>query len=206
MLNTTAFNTHISATRDTRDLETMLKETIAAGIPEEEWSQNLLDLKEYLERQEFWQFSEDLKASVGEMGLISYLEAVKDKENLTVIIAVRNDGAGKLDDEVRAAFTAMGLPVLGELEYANGYLCVIDGGNLVVETQGGGETPLTYDYDIFHVESAGRDAGHYCSILIDGVEYAKNNTGINVVVYDKDKELLFDTLNFNTSKQKVTLP
>jgi len=47
--------------------------------------------------------------------------------------------------------------------------------------------------------------GNYCSIRIDGVEYAKNRRGLNIVVYDNRAGEVVDSVAFDTHVQEMTV-
>lgn len=60
------------------------------------------------------------------------------------------------------------------------------------------------DYEIF---SGGRNLGNTSSILIDGTEYSKNTRGLNIVVYDNERQEVIDQVCFDThaSSERETL-
>jgi hypothetical protein len=45
--------------------------------------------------------------------------------------------------------------------------------------------------------NANEESGEYCSIMVDGVEYASDETGLHVAVYDYDKGEVIDSACFN---------
>ena len=46
--------------------------------------------------------------------------------------------------------------------------------------------------------SSGYNTGAYSSIMIEGQEYSMNRSGLNIVVFDNDTQLVVDSVNFNT--------
>ena len=51
----------------------------------------------------------------------------------------------------------------------------------------------------FSIKSAGFAAGEASSIIIDGVEYSKALTGLNIAVYDNESRIVIDSVSFGTS-------
>lgn len=57
----------------------------------------------------------------------------------------------------------------------------------------------------FHICSAGKNYGYIAIIKINGKEYSKNGTGLNIVVYDKLLGKVIDNVIIDSSnKAKVT--
>ncbi len=50
----------------------------------------------------------------------------------------------------------------------------------------------------YTIVSAGFECGDYSSIIIDGVEYSRNNRGLNIVVYNNETGQVIDTVCFDT--------
>ena len=48
------------------------------------------------------------------------------------------------------------------------------------------------------VSSGGYDSGNVSSITIDGKQYSKNHRGLNIVVYDDEREIIIDKVAFDT--------
>lgn len=129
---------------------------------------------------------------------------IGNKDNI-IVIAVKNDAAKKLSDEDRAAFAELGLQKLSAIERRIPYIAIIDGGNVVYEAVGEDKTTtLKYATDLFDITSAGFSGENVASIKINGKEYATNNRGLDIVVYNKQYKQVFDSRTFDTSAKTIT--
>lgn len=125
----------------------------------------------------------------------------------TTFLAVRDEAAVAITDEVIAQLHALGMqqPLKGKVQH--GYVAVIDRGTVVYErmadspsnrviTSGKLDNGLAY-----HIESAGLPAGNFCSIIINGQQQAVNHRGLNFVVYDNELGKIVDSVAFDTWAQ-----
>lgn len=141
--------------------------------------------------------------------------AVADKD-VAVFIAVKDDAASQLNAEQRANFAAMGLSKLSALAFRDSYLAVFDRGKLIceqIEHQGSAEedrelVTLSYsgklgDGSVYSLESGGIAMGNKASCLIDGTEYAQNQRGLNIVIYDNKTKKVIDSTFFDTCASAV---
>ena len=118
--------------------------------------------------------------------LESYVEMLASLEDVTVLVAVKDEASTNLTAADCEAFEALGVPCaligcFGDSYYAvaGGGLCESEQSSEMLQTSGtlcGGET--------YEITSAGAYSGNVCSIEIDNVEYAMNTRGFNFVVYD----------------------
>ncbi len=149
----------------------------------------------------------------GDVNLLScdfadYLQRLSgDLDKYSVILAVKNDALSGIDDDVASLLTSMGLSQFEESEERIPYFAVIDGD--YVEEEKGSEY-VSYEGVIgdatVSVESGIADYGDYASITINGVNYAKNYKGLNIVVYDKKSNRVVDSVAFDlTSEVKTTI-
>lgn len=142
-----------------------------------------------------------------------YLYTAVSNTDYTVFIIVKNEAAGCLTQEQREGFATMGLTKLSTLACRDSYLAVFDRGLLVCEQMehednAGGKNkktgPLSYRGNLsngmgYVLESGGALMGDKASCLINGIEYAKNQQGINIVLYNNNTEKVIDTTWFDTS-------
>ncbi len=149
--------------------------------------------------------------------LADYLEDAFQMRDCMTFLAVKGDAAAQLTKEQRAVFAKLGLTRLSELTYGDSYLAVIQGGNIIEEQSqfwdqeayeagktvenrslihAAGVTGNKYRYEI---TSAGVQFGNAASCLIDGEEYFKNKQGMNIAVYNCEKDAIVDSAVFNTS-------
>lgn len=128
-----------------------------------------------------------------------YLGELGD-ERYTVFITVKGGVDGNLSDEVMDKINLLGLERdFWENSY-DSYCAVISGGRVEEKI---GETlyhsglirELRTSYEI---TGAGINSGNYCSVKIDGIEYAKQLQGINIVVYNNMTQKVIDSVCFGT--------
>ncbi len=129
--------------------------------------------------------------------LDAYIKAI-DQERYTVLIGVRNDMTQYVNEDVKAAFSRLGLKL--NAEKYDGYYAAISDYNTV---ECAGHELLKYSGSTrdklqnFSIVSGGYDAGAQCSIKIGNTEYAKNWNGFNIVVYSEETRKVLDTAVYN---------
>ena len=128
-----------------------------------------------------------------------YIELFKERENLALIMA----GSGNISSNanVRYIEAIKSLGIQQNLERGDiSFYAVVDSPSLVYDS---GSEELSMDGILIgnevpiHVVSANEESGEYCSIMVDGVEYASDETGLHVAVYDYDKGEVIDSACFN---------
>ena len=131
-------------------------------------------------------------------------EARLRAERYTIFLAVRDEAAVSITDEVIEKMQSLGLRLSLKGKVQHGCVAVIDRGNLVFE-----EMAPTPDITVitdgklgkglkYHIESAGHPAGNFCSIIINGHQHAVNRRGLNFVVYDNERGKVVDSVCFDT--------
>ncbi|CAM3776357.1 O-antigen ligase family protein [Marinicrinis lubricantis] len=139
---------------------------------------------------------------------ISTLEnLLRSYSNQIVVLSVRDEATNKLPVEVRNLLLEMGASI-DQLEYRGSYAAVITDGYVLkdevqnstaVEWNAENAPELTQIFGgkAFRILSAGNPHGNDSSIQLDGVEYSKNGRGVNMVIFDKQMNLIgsfhFDT-------------
>lgn len=134
-----------------------------------------------------------------------YLSCVKDN-GFTVFIAVRDEASNKLKDSTKEILKSMGLQLdWNDNRFRKAYIAVIENENHVIEEITAETTTgpaLTTSGSVAGVEynilSAGaeNDGGKNCSIVLDGMEWARNQRGLNIVVVDGNR--VIDSVAFDT--------
>ena len=128
-------------------------------------------------------------------GLYQCMEAFI-REGYRVYLSVKGDAASGLDEELRQAFRDLGLTELSQLEYGDSYLAVIDNGEVLSEVRDHGSTALTESGNGYQIVSGGVDSGNRSSIKINGTEYSPNANGMNVVIHNRNTQLIAASLTF----------
>ena len=128
-------------------------------------------------------------------GLYQCMEAFI-REGYRVYLSVKGDAASGLDEELRQAFRDLGLTELSQLEYGDSYLAVIDNGEVLSDVRDHGSTALTESGNGYQIVSGGVDSGNRSSIKINGTEYSPNANGMNVVIHNRNTQLIAASLTF----------
>ncbi|MDO4556096.1 MAG: hypothetical protein Q4B70_13250, partial [Lachnospiraceae bacterium] len=120
----------------------------------------------------------------------------------TAVIAVKGDTTRELKDETKEILRKMGVDEAMMTTREGSYIGILDSGT-IIEQQSGQEL-LEYKDMVGEIKieakSGGRLVGNQALIQIDGEEYSPDNTGINIVVYDKDLKRVVDSVSFNTTR------
>lgn len=136
--------------------------------------------------------------------ITAYLSSAMRGDN-TILLSIRDEGTRALTDHQRQTLAQLGLTALSSLGYRDSYLAVI-GKNGITEREKSADVtspePLSLTIELSgHVsviESGGLFHGNSSSISIDGVEYSKNQRGINVVVYSNELKKVVHSTVFDT--------
>ena len=140
--------------------------------------------------------------------ICSYLDALIDNPQYTVLIALRDDGSHSLNGDICERLKKLGLKEEIRGHYRWSYYAVIEPGSVKEELSEeelstSGKLLDGTEYSVISqggLSGAGGGAGRYltCSIRIGGVEYAVQRIGLNFVVYDTDNSCVVDCCEFNT--------
>lgn len=125
------------------------------------------------------------------------------KDHYSVFIAVNNDVADYLNDDVISKFNSLGLSFDLQGKHGVSYIAVISPENIYeyidsipLEAKGTVRKGIVK----YRITSAGSACEHpSCSIQIDGNEYAQGGKGLNIVVYDNLTKRVIDTVSFDTA-------
>ncbi|MBQ9009222.1 MAG: hypothetical protein IJ088_07840 [Clostridia bacterium] len=133
-----------------------------------------------------------------EEGMLSYLQSWLTNTDNTIILSVMGESSNKLSEESRRSIKEMGLSALSNIQYRDSYIGVIENGNVLFEKKDHNTVPIRYDKDGLRILSGGFDSGNTASIEINGEEYSKKKSGINIVVYDRTLEKVVSSEVFDT--------
>ena len=130
-----------------------------------------------------------------------YLRKLKEKESYVLFLVIKDEGTYGLTEEMKQALKELGMKTDLTDQYRASYYAVVEG-EQVTELLGEGileTTGMLGDGIAYEVRSEGFNAnGSKCSIKLEGVEYAVNSRGMNLVVYDKEQGCVVDAVAFDT--------
>jgi hypothetical protein len=151
--------------------------------------------------------TDEYKASAirlrNERNISQYLNLINDPR-FTTFIAVKDECAVSMNDAIMAGLQALGLKedLRGKIQQS--YIAVVEGGQVVYETLALDKTTALENVGVlenganYSLYSAGLPSGDRASITIDGIEYAVNLRGLNIVVYDNATKRVVDSVAFDT--------
>ena len=183
-------------------------ETITKRIGE--WLTSLYEVEDKRENPEFAGWHEDAdyyyryahQLRLNDMEIFEEYVTELIGRDYVVCIAVNQDAGAYLSEEAVALMQQLGCQWDVSTAGGNSYLAVVENGIIHAET--GSEDVVAYEnriYDhTFKVVSQGALAGCNASIIIDGVEYAPNEKGFNIVVYDPKLDMILSTNSFEITE------
>ena len=123
-------------------------------------------------------------------------------KDYVVCFAVNQDAGAYLSEEAVSLMQQLGCQWDVSAAGGNSYLAVVENGVIHAET--GSEDVVAYENRIhehrFSVISQGAQAGCNASIQVDGIEYAPNEKGFNVVVYDPKLDMILSSKSFEITE------
>lgn len=134
-----------------------------------------------------------------------YINLLSVSKNAVVFFAVK-DNAGK-------AYTYQALKYIEQLGLKtawnnlgwNSYLAIFDGEKVLLEKRGTAGKPSEYFGRIEDIQvemhSKTYEQGNAAQIILNGIDYALNRRGINIVVYDRSLKRVVDSVCFDTFKE-----
>lgn len=132
-----------------------------------------------------------------------YLDALfKIKDNITIVISVRDTPGSNMPDEVLNKFKELGFGKLST-ELWRMYAGILHNGSIILDyTANEPEEKIEVDVNIenvpIHILSAPWRNGDRASILIDKIDYACNRRGVNIVAYDIETDTPLDSVYFDS--------
>lgn len=138
--------------------------------------------------------------------LAEYLSVAFEGEN-TVLLTVKENGAGGLKDADKTFLREKGLVKLADLEINDSYVAVVQNGEVLYELTGtdkGTDKPISYkgnlpDGTSFRLESGGKETGDTADIIIDSISEITAGRGLNIMVYSNELETALHTVRFDTA-------
>lgn len=138
-----------------------------------------------------------------ETDFITYMNKLMNEyQDKTIFIASQEDMARYLGDDGREVLKKLGIKTDFSDAYGSSFLAVIENGTVIYE--GLANRTISYSGETlnsnrnYYLESCALYASLTLSIIIGNKEYAMNKRGINIVVYDDKRDIVLDSVCFNT--------
>ncbi len=131
-----------------------------------------------------------------------YIEEARCLRNSMIILAAKDTLGYELDSSVAAELRTLGIRKDLSNKHWRGYLYICNEADQVAEVMGECDQSVAYSGEIdghaIRVKSAPWNDGNAAEIMIDGKDYAVNQRGINIVIFDKKQDSVMDTVCFDT--------
>lgn len=151
-----------------------------------------------------WYFnSSGEQLDTGSGWLHQYLQELRDKD-VTVFIVAKDEASSGMTETIVEDMHDLGIQTDLTGKYRYSFYAMVTG-DTVIEDLSQDALEYTGSVDGLNValKSAGYEAGSVASIVIDGVEYAKNWRGLNVVVFDNETNTVIDSFVVDTFQQTM---
>ena len=149
--------------------------------------------------------SENLSSKLSDKtDIFDYFDTLEEKKKGNIIIISVKDTPGlALDSFVAKKIKDLGFKSDLEGKHAHSFIGILNGGTVIFERLGEKEdepteTNLKFGKFRLHVTSRTYRNGNEAIIDINGTDYSKDGRGLNIVVYNKQKEKLIDSVCFDT--------
>ena len=159
--------------------------------------ENVYDTQERLSLTYYYD-AEGKPVECGSSYFHEYLTELARQKDITIFLAVKDDGSKALTPILLDDLKALGIQTDLSGKHRNSYYAVISPEGVAEEisadhavSHSGTASGVTYT-----VTSAGYSAGNYSSIAIDGIEHSQNTRGMNIVVVEDGvvtESIAFDT-------------
>ena len=132
-----------------------------------------------------------------------YLDALgKARDRYTIIISAGDGASAAMSEELRKGFQAIGLSADWPHRAGDGYVAVVEQGQLIAEEFGDEELEVSGTFDsgsmAYSITIGQRNQGGGSSILLNGQEYSRHAEGLNFVVYSNETHRILDEVVFYT--------
>ena len=132
-----------------------------------------------------------------------YLDALgKARDRYTIIISAGDGASAAMSEELRKGFQAIGLSADWPHRDGDGYVAVVEQGQLIAEEFGDEELEVSGTFDsgsmAYSITIGQRNQGGGSSILLNGQEYSRHAEGLNFVVYSNETHRILDEVAFYT--------
>lgn len=138
--------------------------------------------------------------------IYQYLEALaQKKKDIVILIAVKDTPGFAYNQRIDQGMKKLGLNKSLMNKHWHSYVALIDSGRVRYEILSRNEEKVglttTLRRHKIILESQSFRVGNTSKILVDNIEYSVNTRGINIVVMDKKKFILYDSVSFDTHEK-----
>ena len=158
--------------------------------------------------QEQWPLSKEMIRCLSTESFTEYIACLKGLKNCIVIFAVKDTLGSYFNNEMQQRMMDLGLVENFIRQHGSGYIAVLKDGIVIHEklnkTDGYDYFIDTIDYINLFIVSKAYKYGNLASICINGEEYAVNKRGVNIVVFDMNRQKVVDSVAFDTHVPKLT--
>ena len=206
VVDSTYFDTCASAVRESPNPEQALADAAAQGKSYTELSATAQQLYLYNQTCADKRLVTAVNESIGESGLISYLQTFWGQEQYVILLSGCGDVASALNDGARTIFRQMGLKKLARLDADDSYAAAIYAGEVLQEKSGDAGAEVIVKGVGYQLTSVQTEADKKGSIFVDDQEYADMADGLHVVVYNAQTKAVVDSRTFHTGEIASLLP
>ena len=206
VVDSTYFDTCASAVRESPNPEQALADAAAQGKSYTELSATAQQLYLYNQACADKKLVTTVNESIGERGLISYLQTFWGQEQYVILLSGCGDVASAFNDGARTIFRQMGLKKLARLDADASYAAAIYAGEVLQEKSGDAGAEVIVKGVGYQLTSVQIETDKKGSIFVDDQEYADMVDGLHVVVYNAQTKSVVDSRTFRTGEIAPLLP
>lgn len=175
-----------------------------------EWLSDLYDVEDKRQNPEFAKWHEDAsyyyryahQLRLNEIENYEQFLAEVVGKDYVICFAVNQDAGAYLSDDAVAMMQDLGAQLDVSKAGGKSYLAVLENG--VVHAETCSDDAVAYENRVYghriSIVSQGAQAGCHASIEIDGVEYAPNEKGFNIVIYDPKLDMILTKTSFEITE------
>lgn len=139
---------------------------------------------------------------------IEYLDRLKMLSDCVVFLTVKDTVGSWFKEEIQSKMFDLGLTENLIKKYTVGYIAIVKEGVVIHEKCSQRDGYEVYfgnmDYVDVAIISKSYKTGNMASICINGKDYAVNRRGLNIVVFDLNRNAVIDSIAFDTHTPKLT--
>lgn len=161
------------------------------------------ELEAYDRKLELYDRLEDIADLQMERNFPSYIQKLSDRKDSSVIIlSARDEMTGGLSEIEKEQLKALGIETdLESIQFRDAFIAVLEQGESIYEVFSNQRCAKRIEFDsgvTANIVSSGWWEGSLASIKINDVEYALNERGLNIVVYDIKSGQVIDSAVVDT--------